>query len=633
VAIKLLPRELADQPNFRQRFRREALTTARLTDPHVVPVFDSGELEGQLFLVMAVIDGVDLHSLLQRDGPMTPERAVQVIEQVAAALDTAHAAGLVHRDIKPSNVLMTGRGHVYLIDFGIAHDSAATQITRAGILGTVAYMAPERLSQGKIDARGDVYSLACVLHECLTGRPPYPGNTVEQQITGHLTQPPPRPSLQRPGVAVGFDDVVARGMAKNPEQRYQTASQLAAAARHALTGAAATHQAPATYAAPTFPAATQMASAPRAPTRRTHEPVRGGPPRDFERHRKRVQRIWVLAAVVAVVVATVGASVYFLHARTFGRGSAPEAAPQPAPSDLVTTPPSGPPTIAAAIRVGNGAFGVAVDPSAHTAYVANNGSNSVSVIDTTSRTVTATIAVGNHPVGVAVDPSTSTVYITNYDDSSVSVIDTASRTVIAAVGVGSHPGGVVIDPDARTAYVTGGDNGSLSVIDTTTRAVTATVPVGKGPSRLAIDPTAHRLFVTTADPAVAVIDTTNRTVVATVAVPGHPGGVATDPASHTAYVTNDAASVSFIDTRSLSVAASVPVGQRPGGVAVDPSAHTVYVANYNDASVSVVDTTRRAVIGILAVGNNPLGVAVDPTNHLAYVTSDLNHGSVSVIER
>jgi serine/threonine protein kinase, bacterial len=620
VAIKVLPRESADEPNFRERFRREALTTAGLADPHVIPIFDSGERDGQLYLVMAVIDGVDLATLLNRDGPMNPQRAVQVIEHVAAALDTAHAAGLVHRDVKPSNVLISGRNHVYLIDFGIAHDSAATQITRTGgFLGTVAYMAPERFSAGKIDARGDVYSLACVLYECLTGQPPYTGETLEQQITAHLTQAPPRPSVQRPGVPAGLDGVVARGMAKDPDQRYQTAAELAAAAHRALTEPTAAART--TQVAPTVPESLNQ-----QPTLHREPPASLGV-------RPRNRRAVMLAAVAAVVVAVVAASVfYFLHRRGATTGSAPAPAPEPAPRGQATTP-RGPPTITSTIRVGNGAFGVAVDPAAHAVYVTNNGSGSVAVVDTASRTVTATIAVGQHPVGVAVDPSTRTVYVTNYDDASVSVIDAASRAVIATVAVGGHPGGVAVDPDAHTAYVTNGDNASLSIIDTTTHAVTGTVPVGTGPTRVAVDPSAHRLYVTNGDPTVSVIDSTNRTLIATMPVPGHPGGVATDPTSHIAYVTNsDDSSVAVVDTTSLKVTASVSVGQHPGAVAIDPGSHTAYVTNYYGASVAVIDTTRHVVIGEVAVGNNPLGVAVDPTTHITYVTSDLDHGSISVIE-
>src|ERR1700759_3163902 len=224
VAIKVLPTELGAEPGYRERFRREAHTAARLTEPHIIPIHDTGEIESQLYLIMPVIEGIDLEALLQRDGPMSPQRAVHVIEQLAAALDAAHAAGLVHRDIKPSNALVTARDFVYLIDFGIAHNAAATKLTSTGmIMGTLAYMAPERFTAGIADARSDIYALACVLHECLTGHYPYPGESMEQQIAGHLTLDPPRPSEHRPDLPVGFDEVIARGMAKDPDQRYQAA--------------------------------------------------------------------------------------------------------------------------------------------------------------------------------------------------------------------------------------------------------------------------------------------------------------------------------------------------------------------------------------------------------------------------
>jgi len=150
VAVKVLPPGLATEPGYEQRFRREASTAARLTEPHIVPIYDTGEIDGRLYLVMPVIDGTDLHSLLRRDGPMNPQQAVQVIEQLAAALNAAHKHSLVHRDIKPSNALVTGDDFVYLIDFGIAHDDTATKLTQTGsIVGTWAYMSPERLNTGK----------------------------------------------------------------------------------------------------------------------------------------------------------------------------------------------------------------------------------------------------------------------------------------------------------------------------------------------------------------------------------------------------------------------------------------------------------------------------------------------------
>jgi serine/threonine protein kinase len=273
VAIKVLPPELGAEPGYRERFRREAHTAARLTEPHIIPIYDTGEIGGQLYLVMPVIDGTDVHGLLARDGPMSPQRAVHVIKQLAAALSAAHAVGLVHRDIKPSNALVTGDDFVYLIDFGIAHDAAATKLTQTGsIVGTWSYMAPERFTTGTADARADVYALACVLYECLTGAQPYPGDSVEQQIAGHLTLDPPKPSSRNRAVPAGFDEVIAAGMAKNPDQRYQSARELATAAHHALTEVPAPARDP--HTAPTLhddqpqPAEATLAAAPPPAQRR-----------------------------------------------------------------------------------------------------------------------------------------------------------------------------------------------------------------------------------------------------------------------------------------------------------------------------------------------------------------------------
>ncbi|MGW6375239.1 protein kinase domain-containing protein [Rhodococcus sp. NPDC055112] len=235
VALKVLHEHTAADPGFRERFRREAHAAARLSEPHVVPIHHYGEIEGRLYLDMRMIEGTDLKTLLALHGPMPPAVAVSVVEQVAAALDAAHAAGLVHRDVKPSNMLVSARDFVYLIDFGIARSAQDKGLTSTGAtIGTFHYMAPERFTTGQGDARSDVYALACVLHECLTGAHPYPGESLEQQISGHLTAAPPRPSQVRPGVPAGFDQVIAQAMAKSPDDRYFTAGGLAAAAKRAL---------------------------------------------------------------------------------------------------------------------------------------------------------------------------------------------------------------------------------------------------------------------------------------------------------------------------------------------------------------------------------------------------------------
>lgn len=230
VAVKVLHPHMAADPVFRERFQREARAAAVLAHPNVVPIFDFGEIDGRLFICMQFVSGVGVDSVLTDSGPMPVARAVSVVAQAGEALDAAHAAGLVHRDVKPSNLLITARGFVYLIDFGIARAAAETGLTSTGAtIGTFAYMAPERFTTGTADARTDVYALACVLYQCLTGQTPFPATALEQQIAAHLTQPPPRPSRLRPEIGTGLDEVVATGMAKDPRRRYQSASELTAA--------------------------------------------------------------------------------------------------------------------------------------------------------------------------------------------------------------------------------------------------------------------------------------------------------------------------------------------------------------------------------------------------------------------
>jgi serine/threonine protein kinase len=207
-----------------------------LQEPHVVPIHDYGEIDGQMFLEMRLIEGTDLDTLLKRFGPLTPPRAVAIITQIASALDAAHAAGVMHRDIKPQNILVTRDDFAYLVDFGIASATTDEKLTQLGTaVGTWKYMAPERFSNDEVTYRADIYALACVLHECLTGAPPYKSDSATTLVTAHLMEPIPQPSAARPGIPKAFDAVIARGMAKKPEDRYASAGDLALAAHEALS--------------------------------------------------------------------------------------------------------------------------------------------------------------------------------------------------------------------------------------------------------------------------------------------------------------------------------------------------------------------------------------------------------------
>ncbi|WP_082929962.1 serine/threonine-protein kinase [Mycobacterium sp. 1164966.3] len=236
VAIKVLPANLSEDEDFKRRFRREAHAAARLNDPHVIPIHNYGEIDGRLYLDMRLIKGRDLAAVLA-DGPLEPPRAVHIVGQIAEALHAAHEEGLLHRDIKPSNILLGKNDFAYLIDFGIARTIGETRMTQTGsAIGTFQYIAPERLAIGADeDARADIYSLACVLYECLTGNPPFPGDTMPQLVAAHLHAPPPRPSITQHNVPAQFDAVIAKGMAKDPDIRYGTTVELADAARDAIT--------------------------------------------------------------------------------------------------------------------------------------------------------------------------------------------------------------------------------------------------------------------------------------------------------------------------------------------------------------------------------------------------------------
>jgi serine/threonine protein kinase len=235
VALKLIAPELAAEPGFRRRFMTESKIAASIDHPNVVPIFRAGEEDGRLFLAMRFVSGDDLRTLVERDGPLAPDRAGAVIGQVAAALAAAHARGLVHRDVKPANVLVTGDDHCYLTDFGLVKDLAATAgaTQSATVMGTLDYVAPERIQGGETGPWTDVYALGCVLFFALTSTVVFPLEAPESKLWAHVSEPPPAVSTVRSGIPEALDAVVARALAKDPRERYASASELAAAVAQA----------------------------------------------------------------------------------------------------------------------------------------------------------------------------------------------------------------------------------------------------------------------------------------------------------------------------------------------------------------------------------------------------------------
>ena len=247
VALKVVAAALADDPGFRERFEREARLAARLDHPNVVGVYDAGVHEAGPWLAMRFVDGEDLSARMRAvGGPMPPAEAVAIVEQIASALDHAHAAGIVHRDVKPANVLLTapsgmhvppgGRELALLADFGLTKEvEAAEELTATGVVvGSIDYLAPERIEHGHVDGRADQYALATMLYTMLVGSPPFTGSTATR-LFAHVSAPRPRPGDAIPALAA-FDEVIARGMATNPAGRYASAGDLGRAARAALEG-------------------------------------------------------------------------------------------------------------------------------------------------------------------------------------------------------------------------------------------------------------------------------------------------------------------------------------------------------------------------------------------------------------
>src|SRR5215207_10415865 len=228
VALKLIAAALAEDPEFRDRFVRESRAAASIDHPNVVPIYYTGEEDGALYMSMRYVDGSDLRTLVRATGPLEPARAARIVAQVAAALDAAHARGIVHRDVKPANVLLGGDDHAYLSDFGLTKrlHSHTASTHAGGWVGTLGYVAPEQVRGEQTDARADVYALGCVLFHALTGRAPYERDSDEATLWAHLSAPPPRPGDVAGGVPETFDAVIARALAKDPDDRFPSAGDL-----------------------------------------------------------------------------------------------------------------------------------------------------------------------------------------------------------------------------------------------------------------------------------------------------------------------------------------------------------------------------------------------------------------------
>jgi serine/threonine protein kinase, bacterial len=581
VAIKILSAATSADPVFQQRFRREAYAAARLNSPHVVPIHTHGELDGRLFVDMRLIDGRDLQSLLAAEKSLAAGRAVHIVEQVARALHAAHRVGLLHRDVKPSNILLDDDDFAYLIDFGIARTAGEMSLTSAGeVIGTFQYMAPERFTaDDDVDARSDVYALACVLYECLTGRWPFSGDAPARQLNAHLNDPPPRPSQTRPGVPDGFDAVIAKGMAKRPDQRYATTMDLVRAARDALTTATPGAR-PAVSARPAAPPGTgsyprqdspppgypPSTPAQRRPSRPTPEqrpvaqepPATATPPPAPAWWRRKPVLIAAAAVVVAVVIA-VGFAVMDDHGHSQFQQSTLPFTGLDAPEGL---------------SVDNGGTVYVADPRHNRILALAAGSTSPAVLPFDGL---------NHPTGVTADQS-GTVYVNDAGNKRVVILPAGStqQTVLPFTDL-ADPTGVTVD-SSRTVYVT--DTGKNRVVALTADSDQQTVLPFTGLS----GPTG---VVVNSNGTVYVADGGNDRVLALAADSGTQSALPFTGLRDPGGVTVDGAGAVYVTDRRHNRVLKLPVGSTvqtelpftgldyPWGLAVD-SMGTVYVAGNND---------------------------------------------------
>jgi YVTN family beta-propeller protein len=661
VALKLLPAGLSGDQEFVKRFQRESNVAARLRDPHVIPIHDFGEIDGQLFIDMRLVDGSDIFGLLETYGRITPQRAVYLISQVAEALDAAHADHLVHRDIKPSNILVTLSDFVYVVDFGIARSIGGQQtpLTNTGVtIGTLLYMAPERFTGHDVDGRADVYSLACVLHECLTGTPPFTGEDPLALMYAQVHSDPPAASSLVEGVPPVLDAVIARGMAKDPKDRFPTAGALAAAARQAVLAAAPAPQMtelppptrteipdPAWQAAAAAawqgvaeppgresesagdPSAkgvsyrpTQTVTADSVDDRGDKRPENSpqitspdpdssrlppgeatdGPGRGPVRRRLSV----VILAAAAAVAATVALVLMASNKPRTGGATTPNAGGAtstgtPGTARLAL------PTVAETVRAGKYPSYVQVAPNGKFAYITDSGARVITVLNTANDRVSRTIPISQGPPQfISFSPDSRTAYVSVYSTASTSIhlivfIDTATGKETGTVQVNNHmPGPSAISPDGRYLYV----------------------------------PNHEMMQGSTGDNDVDVIDTATRKLIKTIPVAPNPHWVifgkngqiyVTDHMSATVTVLNADNIGGFIKT--------IPVDETPHSGALSPDGSRLAVTSYNGDAVYLIDTATDKMIKQIPVGREPLDITYSPDGRYLFTVNNLDN-TVTVID-
>jgi hypothetical protein len=479
VALKAIAADLAQDPDYRERFERESRLAASIDHPNIIPVYEAGEFDGTLYLIMRWVDGTDLHTVLRDSGRLPAVRAVRLLRPAAAALAAAHRAGLVHRDIKPANVLLA-RGdsedeeHVYLTDFGIARrTSGESAMTRTGVfVGTIDYTAPERIEGGRGDAASDVYSFGCMMFETLTGHVPFARDSEVAKVFAHMNDPVPSARAEAPDVPEPLDAIIAKAMAKDPADRFASAAELAAPLGELLrdldtseraritTEEAATiavpptiTTAPATPATPATPAAPATPATPAAPTAATERarPVR------IHRPRRRLPLLLAgigLLIVIGVVVALVSSGGGSSGPTVTGAGlsAGPRISLGGQPGALTAAggtlwasmPDDGAIAVVRndhALRFAVGGHPGAIAASKDGLWVAGASAGALARYSASTGHLEGTARLATAPVALAVDPSDSTVWAVDAGGMATHLSPTG--TVLGApASLGSKPLGV-----------------------------------------------------------------------------------------------------------------------------------------------------------------------------------------------
>ena len=591
VALKLISREFSTDAVFRARMQREADTAGRLTEPHIVPIHDYGDIDGRFYVEMRMIDGVSLRTLLTHYGPLTPARTVAIVRQIAAALDAAHASGVTHRDVKPENILITNDDFAYLLDFGIARAATDPGLTQSGIaIGTYNYMAPERFTGAEVTYRSDIYALACVLGECLTGAPPYRADSVERLVAAHLLEPAPRPSQLRPGrVPPAVDTVIGKGMAKNPADRYCTAGDLAVAAHHVLT---TSEQQQEDSILRQGDNATLLANAVGPELARAWTDYTGSgtdatmgrpvafvaPQPDFRRvapRSGRKRKVWAIIGISMVLLVAAIATTGYLATR-------PSAASKQQASGQTELPFTG-----IDFRLSPG--GVALD-KAGDVYVTSEGmyGRVVELAPGSSAPTVLPFSGLYQPQGLAVD-NAGAVYVADFNNRVVKLAaGSSSQTVLPFTGL-NYPEGVAVDGQGNVYVADRGNNRVLKLAAGSSSQTVLPFTGLKNPDGVAVDP-AGNVYVTDTDNnrvLMLAAGSSAQTVLPFTGV-AVPWGIAVDTAGDVFVTEHDSNQVLKLPAGSNTPTALPLTGlNTPLGVAVD-NAGTVYVADRgNDRTVKL----------------------------------------------